>query len=113
MNGNGFIGHLLDCTCRLSEMVYDPRCPRCAQIKKVIHLRRKTIEAGCPESEADAAQAISDQLVSKYGLTRGEIYDRAYAPPPTKIQHEENVVWAVRKKKKTHRDDYSDIEEIG
>lgn len=112
MNGNGYGGHNLDCTSALALMLYDPKCARCGQIKKVIFLRRKTIAAGCPESEVEAAQTISDALVTKYGLTRGEIYDRAYAPPPTKIEHEANVVWAVRKKK-THRDDYSDIEEIG
>lgn len=109
---NGFIGHNLDCTSALAQMVYDPKCPRCGQIKKVIYLRRKTIESGCLEGEVDAAQAISDALVAKYGLTRGEIYDRAYAPPPTKLQHEENIIWAVRKKRK-FRDDYSDVEEIG
>lgn len=112
MNGNGFIGHNLDCASALAQMVYDPKCPRCAQIKKVIHLRRKTVESGCPEGEVDAAQTISDSLVTKYGLTRGEIYDRAYAKPPTKIEHEEAVVWAVRKKGR-RRDDYSDITEIG
>src|SRR5208282_2774022 len=99
MTTNGFVGHLLDCRSALARMEYDPRCVRCSQIKKVIHLRRKTTGAGCLEGEVDAAQAISDALVAKYNLTRGEVYDRAYAPPPTKQVYEENVVWATRKKR--------------
>jgi len=101
MNGNGFVGHLTDppCKMRLAEMFYDSNCPRCCMIKKVVLLRRKRQELGCSEEEETAAQTISDQLVAKYGLTRGEVYDRLYTPPPTVQEFKETVVWAVRKQK--------------
>src|ERR1039458_171368 len=100
MNGNGYTGHNLDGHTRLARMTFDPTCPRCVQIKKVVALRRKTTENGASEDEETSAQTISDALVAKYGLTRGEVYDRLYAPPPTLETYKADVVWAERKKKK-------------
>ncbi len=113
MNANGFLGHKLDCHTQLARMVFDVSCPRCAQIKKVVALRRKTTENGASEEEETAAQMISDALVTKYGLTRGEVYDRLYTPPPTLEVYKADIVWAERKKKKRGRNDFSDIHEIG
>jgi hypothetical protein len=115
-HSNGFVGHNLDCHSTLALMTYDTSCPRCAAIKKVVHLRRKTVEAGCPEGEADAAQAISDSLVAKYGLTRGEVYDRLYAPPPTLATYVEEKTWVVRReriKRTSKQERVAGLEELG
>ena len=93
-------------------MVFDQRCARCSAIKKVIYLRRKTVENGCHEDESNAAQTISDALVAKYGLTRGEVYDRTYAPPPTLQTYKEDVVWSTRKSK-SKRGPIIDLDDVG
>lgn len=115
--GNGFVGHLLDCRSALSAMQYDPHCVRCSAIKKVVMLRRKTQSNGCPEDEESAAQTSSDALVAKYGLTRGEVYDRLYVTRqveiPTQKEYKEDVVWATRKTRRPGRPVFADIEEIG
>jgi hypothetical protein len=80
LNNNGGSYHNLDCGSSLAAQDYDNKCLRCKQIKKVVMLRRKTTDNGCGQSESDAAQAIANKLIAQFRLTRGEIYDRLYAP---------------------------------
>lgn len=122
MNSNGFKGHSTPitpgfCKMQLAVGVYDPDCERCCGIRKVINLRRRTVENGASEQEEEQAQKLSDVLVAKYGLTRGEVYDRLYAPratpPPTMQEFKEDIVWAVRKTRSRSGRKANDIQDIG
>jgi len=67
---------------------FDKRCPKCKQIWRVVLLRRKSVALGASEQEQEAAYAVADSIIDKYGLRRGEVFDRLY-PPPTKEQFAE------------------------
>ena len=122
MNSNGFKRHGTPaspdfCHMRLAEGVYDPDCERCCGIRKVINLRRRVVENGASEQEQEQAQKLSDILVAKYGLTRGEVYDRLYAPrraaAPTLQEFKEDIVWSTRKTRSRSGKKANDIMDIG
>src|SRR5260370_38712139 len=71
--------HTSSCASIISRAQYDTTCARCAQINRIIMLRRKRISNGCSMSEQLAAEAIAQTLVTKYELAFAECIDRAYA----------------------------------
>lgn len=83
MDGNA---HNITCTSNFAAMNWDPACTRCRFIKRVVFLRRKTIAQGASPQEEAAALELADSLREKYGLTRGEIFDRQFEPVPTKLE---------------------------
>lgn len=66
------------CQSNFGAMNYDDTCLRCAKIKIVIYLRRKSPSNGCSEQESAAAMALADKIIAKFKLTRGDIFDREY-----------------------------------
>jgi hypothetical protein len=86
--------HRDGCASRVLLSQYDKTCPRCAQIWKVIQLRRRTTANGSSVLEAESAARLADLLASKFQLARAELVDRLYASPTNQL-----VIPVVRRAK--------------
>lgn len=73
--------HNVDCTSNLASQTYDARCLRCAKIRMVVFLRRKTVHNGATLDESLVALEKASDLVSKWSLTKGEVHDFTYQTP--------------------------------
>lgn len=71
--------HHDECECNLSENIYDDKCALCTQIKKVVMLRRRTVENGSTPEEETIAQRLAQKLIKQHGMMAADYVDKKYA----------------------------------
>jgi hypothetical protein len=77
--------HSETCNSQFLLSQFDKTCPRCAQVWKVVQLRRRTIHNGASVTESQTAASLANVLVVKFELTKAELTDRLYTSPTNQL----------------------------